>query len=558
MGLTIDAKQKRIYTQRARKLIKSSQKKTSAAFFTSDINAMLRKRSAYNPHHSEFKHTPLSFMKQFFVSMLLNYPNVEVYTFCFDSPDTVLEARTTFHAQKRYKKATRAPKPGETLHTDGRLYKNDDVPFGDDMLHYITPAKIPEGSSATSMWSRIWSNPKLKYKMWDVLTTCLIYCIKEYQKDPKEFLSKNNNTKSNSNDPPLKPKTSVLDMLKASAPAPALDPDPDLAPYPAPSKVFIIDCVDMTQLYFPETEANKKKYGPKYQYGEADMKCNNWAEFLGSLTPERPCFFYTNDWDALVSTLVHAVPGVKVQLGNIFKVGETEYHTKKGATAACARDPTGPKQPVIYDEILDCSLYPAAFGPRRQRLHALFWILTVNGIDYCNGLVSFTFPEKFLLHVLCERKYEAYTFLTEAYTPEDPAKRVLIFDPKQFIFALFDMFSQYEGYKHKKGHPRLIADFEEELHNILLCVMYYIGFDPLRKRAGPIVSTQETHPIFTPYESAKTVADLDLYTTETCDHKVVFVEEYPATPEMLAYNIPLTQAMYPEKHVEYMQSAGFF
>ena len=131
-----------------------------------DVNAAFRSRYSYCKN--EF--TPLSATSLFLKQIRALYPGTRRFVFCFDDAALVPDARHVFYKEKRYRPASSSPGKNQVLHTDGRIYDINDIPAPDDSE--ISPTWCPY--SGKYLWSRVWSNPVLKEKLWLTIAFCLV------------------------------------------------------------------------------------------------------------------------------------------------------------------------------------------------------------------------------------------------------------------------------------------------------------------------------------------------------------------------------------------------
>ena len=485
-----------------------------------DVNAVLRNKFGYNAQGKTSEMIPMSVMRLFFSSIMKTYKNANLIVFCFDSSHLVPEERGTFYTEKRYKPATRPPKENEILGEDKRLYKRQDAPLDSDLVPKITPTHIPEGSSGSVVWSRIWNSSAAKGKLWNVLSMCLEdICETDSLEDKKN-------------------KPTIVDILNMTTPSASNQTQ------------FIIDAPNGQRHYFPPS-IKAVDTNQWTQWGEADTECFQWGAILANHPGYSPCCFDTIDWDSFIQVLGHAVPNLLVKIGTTYLCGQEEFFSMGSCKKACQlSDKINGKQPIPETnyEIIRCTDMPLSYGSRQDRIHLMFWCLCCGGVDYCSGLSSFGFSEPFIVSLIEAKIHNKFTFLEEEVDEETPTVRNLAFYPQKFITLLWRKYAKFSATTRKrKASNSTVKDFATEIHHILFCVMYYLGWDPLRQRGGPIMTKNSNIELFPP--TIDEIEDLYMH-TDSIPEKVCFIEEYPVTKEMCLNNSTTISHLFTEKQSE--------
>ena len=393
-----------------------------------DVNAVLRQMLA--PGSSVTPRTAIHILFKHHVACC---SSVEMVVFAFDSPDKIPVERTTFHNTVRYPLATRAPTQGEILAEDGRLYKYENRPIDDSDVQHITMDYIPGGS-----WERIWNSKNGKKRMWDVLYLAL-----------EDFLLRHVNKKC----------------------------------------VYIIDTQSNGRVYIPPVwQSHDKNIG--HNFGEADAKVLQYGLCLKETFS--PVLIDSIDWDMPLQALIPDTSNIYVRIGTIFATpdGEHIFYSKGSATKVFASNKYHMQEPQKCIEIINGTTLMNKFPSRAHRLEALFWCLGAGGVDYCKGLSSFGISEAKCVSLIasvtkegCRADY--VPFIKEGYIDEEsPMVRCVELDLHKLITRLMSV-------KPTRIRNNCITEFNEELQRIMFCVLYLgIGFDPLRSRGGPILSTE--------------------------------------------------------------------
>lgn len=495
-----------------RKLISASSGIKTPNTVVVDVNAVLRNKFGYNCVDKTNEITPMSVMRQFFLGIMKTYPRTSLFVFCFDSSHLVPEQRGAFYREKRYKADTREPREGEIRAADDRIYKRQDAPLDSSQIDKITPGHVPPGSSGSVVWSKIWNSSAAKSRLWDVLAMCLEDLCETHQETHKE----NPNT--------------IAGLLGMTLPAATTQTH------------FIIDAPNANRHYYPNhlisIDTNLWT-----NWGEADTKCFQWGALLANHPIYGPAIFDTIDWDSFIQVVAHAVPNLSVKVGTIYTLTdelgfENEFYSMTSCKKAAGKGMT----PERRHEIIQCSAMPDSYGSRANRIHFMFWSLCCGGVDYCNGLSTFGFGEPFILSIIESKDYMHHDFLMEDWDSKNPLVRKIRFSPLVFIQTLFKCHSKFlNGKRKRKAHNTSLKDFADEIHHVLFCVFYYLGWDALRPRGGPIITNEETNPLF-PCSTMD-----DLHTLSSSD--MVFTEEYPITLDMVKNNTKAIEFLFNEEQL---------
>lgn len=180
---------------------------------------------------------------------------------------------------------------------------------------------------------------------------------------------------------------------------------------------------------------------------------------------------------------MHDTSNVFVRIGNVFQTNDNEmvYYSSGSATKAYKRDPSIGK-PVRCFEFIDCNLLMEKFPSRAHRLEAAFWCLAAGGVDYCSGLASFGFGEKKCKEmVVACGNIAMRPFIREGYELDgNPLKR-------HVQIKMTDLMRRMRDALPGKIRKQDIREFNTELQRMFFCLLYFIGFDPSRPRAGPLL-----------------------------------------------------------------------
>lgn len=442
-----------------------------------DVNAVLRQMLA--PGSTISPRTAIHILFKHHVACC---SSAEMVVFAFDSPDKIPVERTTFHNTVRYPLATRAPVHGEVLANDGRIYKYETRPIDDSDVQHITMDHIPGGGS----WDRIWNSKKGKKRMWDVLYLAL-----------EDFLLRHVNKRC----------------------------------------IYIIDTQSDGRVYIPPVwESHDKNIGPNF--GEADAKVLQYGLCLKETFS--PVLIDSIDWDMPLQALIPDTSGIYIRIGTIFSTpdGEHVFYSKRSATKVFAANKNSMQEPQKCIEIINGTTLMNKFPTRAHRLEALFWCLSAGGVDYCKGLSSFGVNEAKCVTLIqsltkdgCRADY--IPFIKEGYINEEsPMVRCVELDLHKLVKRLISV-------KPSRVRNNCISNFNEELQHIMFCVLYLgIGFDPMRTRGGPILSTESMFA-----QNVHSV--LECYSGKFSFNKVYYSETFPETvPRMnpdINYSAPIAK-----------------
>lgn len=344
------------------------------------------------------------------------------------------------------------------LSEDGRIYRYEDRPIEDEFVAHLREDHIPGGS-----WDRFWNSKKGKARMWEVIQECIETIVQQSW---------------------------------------------------VPRSVYIIDKQDTSKLYLPSAfEPKDKTFGANW--GEADTKSLHYALFLKE--EYGPVVIATIDWDMALQVLAHDTSNIHVRIGTVFEDQETQrvFYSVQGVKKALKLGEIT-KEAVRCYELLDCSVLMSTFPTRTHRLEALFWCLAAGGVDYCNGLSSFGINEATCIKLVggcSDPEYEPM-FTEGCIEDESPFLRVVKVNLNQMVKRIIS--AKFGRIKNQN-----IKELNSELQSMLFCLLYFIGFDPKRDRAGPLLQTDFL------LGNATNVADLysGLYILED----KVFIEDHPDT-----------------------------
>lgn len=231
-----------------------------------DVNASFRARMGTFRTHM----TPLNATRMYYQSIRRLYSTAKTFIWCFDDPRTVPEQRYVFYEERRYKKTTKKPKNGQIL-VDGRIYPEDNAPVSNDMIDDIVCSWCPPEGSGHFLFSRVWSNPKAKQRLWNAISKALAHLSEEDSNDITYIVDSPNSVRSGN--------------------------EKDLC------------------------DINPWKF-----WGEADAKALHWSLAI----TDRRVTIDSIDWDMFVQLLILGKPNVSCRIGSIWRTEDgEEYYSKR-------------------------------------------------------------------------------------------------------------------------------------------------------------------------------------------------------------------------------------
>jgi hypothetical protein len=420
-------------------------------------------------------------------------PNLEYVTFCFDDGAKLPEMRHIFHAEKRYAPDDRCPRADERkCPKDGKIYKRDEYPIDDELIDEITMTSLP------AKWACVWNNNKGKNKLWSVIIECIKHIIHAAQRTH-------------------------------------------------PGAVYIIDENHGDRWVHPVIDADNPNLvengmAPLW-YGEADLKALHWSLYYEGCGLSK-VFFITNDWDSVLTSLIHdAAIDILIATPHT-RVDEPGSPFLYDASRVAARSPklewngrSDRSFEIIHMDVL-LKRYPSM-----ERRYEILMVLFCNGgVDYCDGLSKFGYSERTALSMLdvCNSG-KAPKWISFTADPESPGKRRMEFNPAGFVNLM-----QFCGprNKSKAWQSASTIAFNKELHDMLFCVTYFAGWDSQACPGGPGVPDYDAvrfvnHDILptmgTVYNSPRTLAKRHVL-VETTATPHLYVWPYP-----LLYSFPRVQ-----------------
>jgi hypothetical protein len=447
-----------------------------------DVNAWLR---SVLPRSLGTDTTPLQATQRIFWSSLFKkkdaddkfseqtMPDLQYALFAFDDGALLPEMRHIFHASKRYKKAVAAPRAHERrCPEDGRNYPRDEYPIDDDLIDSITMTNMP------GKWICVWNNPRAKNKLWAVLVECIKQVIRE-------------GVQTN------------------------------------PHTIYIVDDNHGERWVHPVTDAadpNLVENGmPPLWYGEADLKALHWGLYFDGCDVG-PVAFATNDWDSVLTMLLHKAP-IDIILGSVL-VHDDEDGTPFvfDPLRVALRDPKKewdcPGKRAF--EIIHMDVLHTKYPEYDRRCELLMLLMCNGGVDYCDGLARFGYSEKVVESITDGfREGRTKPWITTLVDPDDPGRRSMEFNLGVFFDALL-----LEGPRNvKTAKTAPTKDFNKEVHDILFCVRYFGGWDSQTSPAGPPVPPYATQQLVA-YDTVKTMAGI-YNKPSAVRHAFIIVEEHP-------------------------------
>jgi hypothetical protein len=425
--------------------------------------------------------TPMDLTRKHVWGYASNDLECATMTFCFDSYHLNNEKRLLFHKTGRYAPNTGEPGVGQVRHTNGRNYKEDELPLDDileledgatleaELIRLIQPREYLPAS-----WMSVWNGPESKKRLWDVIAECLRIIISE----------------------------GVLSSTDT---------------------MYYVHSGDNTVWSWPDAGAADD--GPKLTYGEADLKMACWLAYhcqhggkgLAITTdfdaPTSLLLLQHVEIDVLIASLridadhIDAEPfpwcydDVEFSMGAADKTfGETDHIAAFEFSMVSELNAR-----MTYDECLNYYLFARMLG----------------GDDYCRGLNRFGYPAKKHFQLM-DYLPEQDPLVESYFDPENPLTRVMLFHPGRLAQFLRRRSPTAQVLSTMQAKYTL-ADLNAEVHDLLWTLRYAAQFDSARATAGPPLP-----PTFRLFEGAEDIEDV-VGTGDMEFEPVFFTETHPIT-----------------------------
>lgn len=203
----------------------------------------------------------------------------------------------------------------------------------------------------------------------------------------------------------------------------------------------------------------------RHAYGEAECQLAMCISSLSTRAPAAPALVMTIDTDILLQVAATpAIPSkaVTIALARVWRNPENIIIR----TAAAGRKRKRSEKFSQQWELIDCGKLPA--GSPDQ----LFWYLAAGGVDYCNGLGGFGWPQRNCINTASSTLQPLFS---------RPGGGDWVFDLRAFVRHLI------KTRKSRRKNAEVDA-FCRELDSILYCWRYYMWHDARRpERAGPLL-----------------------------------------------------------------------
>lgn len=441
--------------------------------------------------------TIIKAVQMMFIPKLHQFPNVTTIVLNFDSPHLLPEMRCTFHAERRYASNEKPPKVGERrCDEDGRNYKEKEFPASDVEIEALGINHMPVA------WAKYWNSKRGKHALWTKIEECIKYCLTTIQGGRRGVQ-------------------------------------------------YILDCIDGTRWFYPALGRDRITM-PPVQYGEGDMKSIMWALHLrDAISKDAPVLVMTIDWDVVLAlTQYHS--DIHVWIGYVYVhadnyVGVMPYGadlvnlTRRKAIEQWKDDARETLEIINMNRVCrDLS--------RTERQHYLMLCICIGGVDYCYGLGKYGFGEKDMLHLTLELRITSFQphWISSMYSHlHKPYQRMLVFNLGVFMKTIVPVWNQ------RKCRYLLVEELNKEIHNIMYCLMYFMGFDSQRTPGGPCPPNYDID-LFPGFDDIPTL----MHTVERCRDPedlfplVVYTEAYPYDASSLPHD---PDVIYSGKQLESVQ-----
>jgi len=153
--------------------------------------------------------------------------------------------------------------------------------------------------------------------------------------------------------------------------------------------------------------------------------------------------------------------------------------------------------------------------------------LAAGGVDYCSGLASFGLGESKCRDLVFQCTSPTLKpFIREGHEIDGiPTRRHVQIDLTGFMRRCRDI-------KPSRVRTTDIHLFNTELQRMIFCLLYFIGYDPLRPRSGPLLSKKFI------LGSCKTVYDFyaGLHIFKPVEYNEEFPDTHPRCNPAYTYN----------------------
>jgi hypothetical protein len=302
--------------------------------------------------------SPRDQTKSYINNHILNIPGIltHVVVAC-DSGKLIPDIRIQFHKKIRYAKS-KTPPTKKQVCVDGINYAIGTEPIDDADVSAIHKDGIP------NTWPRVWAHHKGKQEAMDVIVECF--------KEELPRLTENHTACV------IDPPNEMEGVWKCNAG----NVDPEYA-----------DCGRVS-----------KVDERTHRFGEADSKVAEEVMRYATKHPGTIVIVDTIDWDMTISALCLKFPSnVYLQMSMVYAndEGRIEYSSGVGKTI-----PRMERKPEL--------LSPHRLYQTHNPYNTAFWVLCMNGCDYCTGTAAFGFKESAVIDIACASS--STPFITKSVT----------------------------------------------------------------------------------------------------------------------------------------------
>jgi hypothetical protein len=232
---------------------------------------------------------------------------------------------------------------------------------------------------------------------------------------------------------------------------------------------YIIDPASGPIVYIPDQASDDNPHN----FGEADLKV---SEFVKRCPKTETILVWTNDWDMPLQLLAHETPNCLVMIASFYMPPDHSVSLHKISDAAAYKT----KHKIAchkYDEIIDSGMV-AKTHTFHQRLQLLFWCLCANGVDYCDGLGRWGYSKSKIVPIIMKRCNAGICVKGKEFC----GPRTLRWYPTECMAAL-----KTQKRIRKTLTSEQAGKFHDEFDKIIMTMLYWLAWNPLRPRAGPLL-----------------------------------------------------------------------
>lgn len=381
----------------------------------------------------------------------------EVVILAIDRPSQIPERRFPLYDERHpLHNPEKAVPAGRVLHTDGKVYKVGEVPVDEDVAKTIRADYMP------APWVCVLGSSPGKRHLW---TACIDAMA-------RGFASRGTMGR----------------------------------------QYVIMDHFGRVE-YYPH--CGKSFQVPATRYGEGDMSSVFAAQHVMDTYGLKPALVVTNDMDvAMTASLQMRDDDLHVALGSQYIARDTPMSEfAYSPELVQAKKANATKQWKHIDTAVEIVRTPKLIADYdvTRRMHYTMLILCAGKVDYSKGIRRFGWSEPTVVsfitkYGLDQIERDPWLDLSRSHD----GVRTLEFSPQAFV-RLLQRISHPEDPHGKstrkltKIHTDCILTFDREIHDMLFCLRYWVGFDGARERGGPALPEYEAH-IFPP--DIDTVSDL--------------------------------------------------